>query len=302
MVPISDIVSPGTSISASARLATAVYDHIVDPVAEDQQRPFGRKHINLDSGHRSYAVAPYASGIDDQIGIFHDSGPTGLAVGQTHSGHAALRHHKTRDLMISEHIGAMTPCVDHIGHSKPERINSAVRHPHRSYYNLVDRRFAGYGLSGIYNLGRDTCPAAALDKQRLIPQIILGQRYEQTAGLLHAMPGDTPQHHILLDALRSRFLIGHRISGPAMQQAMIAAGRAGRKIETFDKQSPQAAHGAVTGSARTGSTASDHYHIVVTRTIAAISKDHDINSYKLYIRFIVSALQCLADTNAKSFY
>ena len=70
--------------------------------------------------------------------------------------------------------------VHHVGRTKPERVNRAVGYPHRAYDGRIDGRFEPDGLLGIHNLGLDTGRVACLDECRLVAQVILRQRDEQS--------------------------------------------------------------------------------------------------------------------------
>ena len=66
MVPINEMVSPGTRISASAGLRQRLIT-VINAVIEDQQRAFCREHGDAQIGVLRDALAPDPGGVDDDL-------------------------------------------------------------------------------------------------------------------------------------------------------------------------------------------------------------------------------------------
>ncbi len=180
--------------------------------------------------------------------------------------------------MVGKHIGSVLAARHHIGYCEAERVDCSVRHLYGSDNVGVYRRLDAHRILGVDGFGIDAGLQARFDKCLLICKVILREGDEKSAGVFHTVACDTAENHILLDALCCRFLIGHRIAGAAVQQAVVASGCAGGKVETFYEERFQTTHGAVAGSPGACGTSAYHNHVVVCLSVVVV---HD----QVYMRW-----------------
>ena len=181
---------------------------------------------------------------------------------QTHSAHSVLFHNQLLYGMICEHVCAIEPCIDHIGRSETEGVDSTVGHRHSSYYVGIDRRLHALGFGGVDGFGGNTCRTAGLYKQPLIIKVILGKRDKEASCRLHAVARNPPQYHVLLYALGGRLAVGHGIACAAVQKSVVAPGSACGEVVALHQERTQSAEGAVARGAGSGSSGADNHHIV----------------------------------------
>ena len=166
----------------------------------------------------------------------------------------------------------MELCVKYVGGAQAERIHRAVRNLHSPYETRVHRRFHAQSLLRVQDPGIDAGRVAGLDELFLIVQTIaavriLRQGYEYALGVINAVAGNTSEYHILLDTLGCGFAVLHGIPRTAVQQAVVAAGRAVRNVIPFDQQDLQAPECAVTGRSGSGDASSDHNDVKLSSNV-----------------------------------
>ena len=157
--------------------------------------------------------------------------------------------------------------VQHVGEAEPERVHGTVRHDHRPYEGRVHGRLHPFGIFRVYSVGVDPGLQTGFYESLLIVQAetgvhILRKRDEQALRVFHAGGRYLAENHILLNAFLGGFGILHGIAGTAVEQAVVAAGRAGRNVAPLDEQRTEAAQRAVPRGSRSGDAAADDDHIV----------------------------------------
>ena len=174
-----------------------------------------------------------------------------------HAGHLIALTQHIRDFVIGQHLRAVLPRIQHIGGGQAERIHSAVRHFHRPQQRRVYRRLKMQHLLRGHHLSLNARRAAGLSKRSLIRHLIFRQCDKQAVGFLDTVAGNAPQNPVFRNTLTGGFRIRHRITGTAVQQAVVAAGRAGRDIKPLQQKGTQAAPGTVPRHPGTGCATAD---------------------------------------------
>ena len=174
-----------------------------------------------------------------------------------HAGYLIALTQYIRDFVISQHLRTVLPRIQHIGGGQAERIHGAVRHFHRPQQRRVYRRFKTQCLLRGHHLSINTCCAAGFNKRGLVCHLIFRQCDKQAVGFLDTVAGNAPQNPVFRNTFPGGFRIRHRISGTAVQQAVVAAGRAGRDIKPLQQQGTQAAPGTVPRHPGTGCATAD---------------------------------------------
>jgi len=112
-------------------------------------------------------------------------------------------------------------------------------------------------LLGGEPLGGDAARGATLHERLEILEIFVADRHEQTIVQFERPRSDAPQDPVLLDTLDGRLSIADCIAAAAVQQPVVAPGRAGGQLTAFDERYAKTPQREVVREPGSGCAASD---------------------------------------------
>jgi len=122
-------------------------------------------------------------------------------------------------------------------------------------------RTAAFNLRRGQALGGNAGCLTSRDERLEVVHVLVLDRYEQPVVQLEAAWADTPQDQVLLDALDRRLAVAHRVPRTAVQQSVVASGRARGHFSPFHERDLDPAQCQVM-SQRASGTPSAHYQDV----------------------------------------
>jgi hypothetical protein len=112
------------------------------------------------------------------------------------------------------------------------------------------------------NLRRDAAFLARRDERADPVGVVVGDGHEQSATVFKGPWRDAAQYPVLLDAFDRGLRVCHRVPGPAVQQAVMSSGRAGRELAALENRDGHAAQREVMGERGTCAAATDHHNLL----------------------------------------
>ena len=178
--------------------------------------------------------------------------------------HHAVVHQQTRDLHVVQQRRAVRASpwrrTAAASASRPSWRRAPARRPSASGFSIGSRRSACCGVSCSR---RDVRRLAPLEEARQVRHVLVGDRDEQPVVLLERARRDLPEDAVLLDALHGGLVVVHGVARAAVQQAVVATGRAGRELAALDERDAQAAQREVVRERAAGSAAADDQDMCV---------------------------------------
>jgi hypothetical protein len=137
---------------------------------------------------------------------------------------AALDEH-VRNLGVGFDPCTVVDRVGRVGHTEPERVDSAIGHSDRPLDVGREVWFDPTGVLGREDFHRDPALPTPLEFRPKVFVAVLGTLDEESASHLDTVSRDPAEHPVLLDTLPRGGLIGNRVASAAVEKPVHAAHR-----------------------------------------------------------------------------